>query len=213
MSDFDSPWKEALDVYFGALLALFAAAGPRGYRLGAWIRADGQRVPADCARIGGRPAICRQAGESLAKRRPRAMAPHSRGGANRRGGKIRTENVREYNYRLFDRYNREAVSLAVLGDDNPQWRPDHFGYSRWGFETRIRFPVIKLLDYADRQAELEQNDNPFATIVLAHLAAIQTKNKEIERYGRKARLIKSLYRRGMDIETKSGILCQASSIG
>jgi len=35
-----------------------------------------------------------------------------------------------YNYRLFDRYNREVVSLAVLGDDNPCWRPDSFGYRR-----------------------------------------------------------------------------------
>ena len=28
-----------------------------------------------------------------------------------------------YNYRLFDRYDRPVVSLAVLGDASPTWRP------------------------------------------------------------------------------------------
>jgi hypothetical protein len=28
-----------------------------------------------------------------------------------------------YNYRLFDRYDRPVVSLAVLADASPTWRP------------------------------------------------------------------------------------------
>jgi hypothetical protein len=39
------------------------------------------------------------------------------------------------------------VSLGVLGDTLPTWRPNHFGYQRWGCEVGIRFPIIKLLDY------------------------------------------------------------------
>ena len=31
-----------------------------------------------------------------------------------------------YSYRIYDRYRRPPVSLAVLCDDNPTWRPDHF---------------------------------------------------------------------------------------
>ena len=27
-----------------------------------------------------------------------------------------------YNYRIFDRYNRDVVSVAVLGDDRANWR-------------------------------------------------------------------------------------------
>ena len=49
-----------------------------------------------------------------------------------------------YNYRLFGKYNREVASFAVLGDDNPGWRPESFGYKRWGTEAGLRFP--------DRQA-------------------------------------------------------------
>jgi hypothetical protein len=31
-----------------------------------------------------------------------------------------------YNYRLYDKYNQAAVSLAVLADDRPDWRPRQF---------------------------------------------------------------------------------------
>ena len=80
-----------------------------------------------------------------------------------------------YNYRLFDRYNREVASLAVLGDDNPRWRPDCFGYSRWGLHAGIRFPVVKLLDYTEHGERLQESRNPFAMVVLAHLATRQTR--------------------------------------
>jgi hypothetical protein len=34
-----------------------------------------------------------------------------------------------YSYRVCDRYRRPVVSLAVLCDDNPNWRPDNFGHN------------------------------------------------------------------------------------
>ncbi len=102
-----------------------------------------------------------------------------------------------YNYRLFDRYNREVVSLAVLGDDNPLWRPDNLGYRRWGFEAGIRFPVVKLLDYAEHRQELEAIPNPFASVVLAHLETLETRQDPEQRYARKIRLVKRFYQRGM----------------
>ncbi len=41
-----------------------------------------------------------------------------------------------YHYRIFDKYNRrEVVSFAVLGDDNPNWRPQSYTYQRWGTEV------------------------------------------------------------------------------
>ena len=33
-----------------------------------------------------------------------------------------------YNVRAFDRYNQTVVSLAVLTDDRPDWRPERFDY-------------------------------------------------------------------------------------
>lgn len=52
-----------------------------------------------------------------------------------------------YNYRIFDRYDRSVASLAILGDDNIEWRPNQFGYDLFGCKVDFQFPVIKLLDY------------------------------------------------------------------
>jgi hypothetical protein len=73
-----------------------------------------------------------------------------------------------YNYRIFDRYDRSVASLAILGDDNINWRPSQFGYDLFGCTVDFQFPVIKLLDYKQRLSELEASRNPFATVVMAH---------------------------------------------
>ncbi|MDQ2694421.1 MAG: cytosolic protein, partial [Pseudomonadota bacterium] len=99
-----------------------------------------------------------------------------------------------YNYRLFDRYRKPVVSLAVLGDRATQWRPDGFGYRRWGCEMGIRFPLVKLLDC--RGQDLEAERNPFAVVVLAHLKALETAGDEEGRYRWKMRLVRGLYERG-----------------
>ena len=52
-----------------------------------------------------------------------------------------------YAYRLFDRYAREIVSLAVLADPTPGWRPRRFAVGRWGSRLGLTFPSVKLTDY------------------------------------------------------------------
>jgi hypothetical protein len=71
-----------------------------------------------------------------------------------------------YNYRIFDHYDRRVVSLAVLGDDDPNWRPSSYRDELWGWSVRMDFPAVKLLDYAGRDAELEADNSPFARVVL-----------------------------------------------
>lgn len=105
-----------------------------------------------------------------------------------------------YNYRLFDRYNREVARFAILGDDNPRWRPESFSYRRWGVEAGLWFPIVKLLDYSDRRRELEESENPFATFILAHLDTLETRGDQGERKERKFRLTKRLLERGWDAE-------------
>lgn len=99
-----------------------------------------------------------------------------------------------YHYRIFDRYDREVVSLAVLGDDQPNWRPQEYGYGRWGCEMRLQFPIVKLLDYV--WEELEASDNPFAVVVMAHRQTQNTRQNAQERLQWKLNLIKRLYRQG-----------------
>jgi hypothetical protein len=105
-----------------------------------------------------------------------------------------------YNYRLFDRYNRTVVSLAILGDDRATWRPDRFASDLWGCSVAFQFPIVKLLDYAAQVPALAANPNPFAAVVLAHLKAQETRTDEDARRVWKVWLVKGLYERGLGAE-------------
>jgi hypothetical protein len=87
--------------------------------------------------------------------------------------------------------------LAVLADEQATWRPDRFGFSRLGCVLDFRFPVVKLLDYAERWQELEQHPNPFATFALAHLKTQETRHAPQARLEWKSRLVKRLYERSL----------------
>lgn len=100
-----------------------------------------------------------------------------------------------YNLRLRERYGNAVVSLAVLTDSDPRYRPSAFEYRRWGFHLRMAFPVVKLLDYRGLEKDLEMNPNPFAIVVLAHLARVDRPTVEGV-YRSKWRLVKLLYQRG-----------------
>ncbi len=101
-----------------------------------------------------------------------------------------------YNIRSFQRYNKPVVTLAVLTDEQPAWRPDHFEYGRWGGRTRIDFLPVKLLDHKGREAALHGDANPFAQVVLAHLQALAVGQDAAARKRYKAQLVKGLYDRG-----------------
>jgi hypothetical protein len=89
-----------------------------------------------------------------------------------------------------------VVSLAVLGDASPTWRPTRYEQNLWGCRVGIEFPVVKLRDYAARWDALEASDNPFATAVMAHLQARATRRNPEDRLQWKLRLIRRLYERG-----------------
>ncbi|MCB2264115.1 MAG: cytosolic protein, partial [Candidatus Thiosymbion ectosymbiont of Robbea hypermnestra] len=81
-----------------------------------------------------------------------------------------------YNYRLFDRYACPIASLAVLADEDAGWRPDSYGFEVLGCRHTLEFPIVKLIDYADRAESLEANPNPFALVTAAHLHTRRTKS-------------------------------------
>ena len=106
------------------------------------------------------------------------------------------ERIYVYNYRIYDRYRRKVASLIVLGDDSPTWRPSEFGYELLGTTINIRYPVVKLLDKMQDWDALEENTNPFATVVMAHLKASQTRKDREERLRWKLSLTRRLYQQG-----------------
>jgi hypothetical protein len=103
------------------------------------------------------------------------------------------ERMYVYHYRLFDRYRRDVVSLAVLTDAQGGFRPSGFERERWGCSLRFRFPMVKLLDWRDRAAALEADRNPFALVALAQLQAVAHRGPARKRV--KLRLIRFLYAR------------------
>jgi hypothetical protein len=102
-----------------------------------------------------------------------------------------------YNYRIFDRYDHEVISLAVLTDDDEKFRPNTYRVVRCGFEYSFRFPTVKLLDYNKNWEQLEANPSPFAIVVMAHLKVQQLK-KPNEKLAWKLKLFRMLYERGYE---------------
>ena len=105
-----------------------------------------------------------------------------------------------YNYRAFDRYGVDVVSLALLADEQRNYRPQCFEIQHWDFHCRFKFPIIKLMDYREHWERLTHSPNPFALLVMAHLKAQETRKSEAERYSWKITLVKMLYERGFTQE-------------
>ena len=104
-----------------------------------------------------------------------------------------------YNVLIRIRYEREAVSLAVLTDETRSFRPGRYLERRAGQKLLFRFPVVKILDYERRREELEASRNPFALVVLAHLEARGVESPE-KRFEVRFALARKLYSRGFGRE-------------
>ncbi len=104
--------------------------------------------------------------------------------------------VYDYNDLIRRKYKLDVESFAILSDPDPNFRPDH--YLRQGKRKRLlfEFEMVKLLDYRQQLERLEQDDNPFALVVMAHLEAQRLKNSPLELKEVKFRLLKLLFSRG-----------------
>ncbi|WP_179953107.1 hypothetical protein [Desulfobotulus mexicanus] len=106
-----------------------------------------------------------------------------------------------YNFRIFDRYDRDVVSLGVLTDRQESFRPDSYARELWGCSLDFRFPIVKLMDWEDeeRWEELENSDNVFALVVMAQIKAKSCKSKD-ELKAWKFHLVKLMYQRNYSKE-------------
>src|SRR5947209_19238484 len=172
-TDYDSPWKEALDVYFEPFLALLF---PGVHAQIDWSRGH-ESLDKEFQQVVREAELGRRYVDKLVKVWTKEgiecwVLIHVEVQTAREAEFPRRMYV--YNYRIFDRYNRPVASLAVLADDDPSWRPDEFRQSLFGCEAGIRFRPVKLLDFAAYEAMMEASTNPFAKVVLAHLKARET---------------------------------------
>ncbi|MDB9337887.1 Rpn family recombination-promoting nuclease/putative transposase [Nodularia spumigena CS-1038] len=99
-----------------------------------------------------------------------------------------------YNYRAFDLYQKPVISLAILGDETNSWRPSSYQYVLGSSQLIFNFSSVKLLDY--QWEELEQSNNIFAIVVMAHLKTKATNSNLSAREQWKWNLARLLYERG-----------------
>jgi hypothetical protein len=193
--DYDSPWKEGMELYFKELMLFFfpdisaRIAWDKGYQ---FLDKELQQVVRD-AEIGRRHADKLVRVWSL-ENEPFHVMIHIEVQSDKDQDFARRMYV--YNYRIFDKSCRPVTSLAILADENPSWRPGAYSSEQWGCEVHFKFPTVKLFDYSDKIDRLLEKTNPFAIITAAHLKTKATKDNPQERYTWKWTITRALYEKG-----------------
>ncbi len=194
-ADYDSPWKEALAKYLPDAFALFF---PDVATQIDWSRPH-QALDTELQRVTRDANLGRRLADTLVQvwRRDGSDAwvlIHIEVQGQPDPDFARRMFV--YYYRIFDHHSRPIMSVAILGDEQPDWRPAHFTQDLWGCAVELRYPVVKLLDWRERDAELAASANPFSVVVRAYLAAQATVGAMEARGRAKLGLIRGLYERG-----------------
>ena len=203
-SDYDSAWKETIRQFFPECLAFFypalydAIAWSQGYT---FLEKELHKITRD-SKTGKRYAdmliqVYLLTGEEMWVLIHIEVQSQVEAGFE--------ERMFIYHYRIYDHYHRPVISLAILIDNQANWRPHQFSYQFFGCRLQLDFPVIKLLDYNNRSEELANDPSPFAVITLAQLHALSAKESESNRYQTKFSLIKMLYQRGYSKEQILGL--------
>ena len=202
-TDFDGAWKEALERYLEPFLAL---CFPQAHGDIDWTTPP-QFLDTELQQVAPDEPQGRQHVDKLVR-------------IFRRGGddawvlvhvEVQSQRDRDfaqrmfrYHARLYDRYQRQVVSIAVLGDEEANWQPDRFSYGLWGCELALTFPVVKLLAF-DAHA-LTDEPNIFAMVILLHRDAQDTRHDPQERMRRKVAHYRRVLQRGHQADDVRALL-------
>lgn len=195
--DFDSPWKDIIELYFEEFIAFFF---PVAHADIDWI-CPVEFLDKELQQVVRDAEFGRRYVDKLAKvwrkdGTEQWVLAHIEVQGNYEGSF--DERMYTYNYRLFDRYKRRVASFAVLTDDNPDWKPGNYESQLWGCTLSFVFPVAKLTEYKAQWAMLETSHNPFAVVIMAHLKTQETRHSTDQRRFWKFYLIRHLYERGYE---------------
>lgn len=195
--DYDNPWKETLDVFFSEIVEL---AAPDLHAAVDWSR-GWESLEQELSRIVGDGGASVAHVDKLMRvwltsGEEEWLLTHievqSQAQAEFPGRMI------DYASRIRSAYDRWPVSLAILADDRPDWRPDRFFWSQYGSSLEFRFRTMKLLDYADSGGGGPAS--PLRLLIQAHLETLGTKNRADERRQRKIGLVRRLFAYGWSRE-------------
>lgn len=195
-SDFDSPWKEALEVYFPQFLELLL---PEVYRDINWQRPH-EFLDKELQQVVRDSEAGRRHADKLVK-------VFTLDGSETwvlihvevQGRADRHFNARMYRYyyRLQDKYpQRRIASVAILTERGARQGIGRHEQQLWQTRLSFNFPVVDLQRWGQDRPSLENSTNPFAVVVLAQLEAHRTRGDADARLVTKFILMKRLYRRG-----------------
>ncbi len=102
-----------------------------------------------------------------------------------------------YHCKLVSQQKMPLMSLIILGDENPNWRPERYQHEVLGSEVILKFQTVKLLDYKNRLEDIRASKNPFGFFVIAHLKTLETKKNLKKRFDYKEEITKELLEEGL----------------
>lgn len=195
MTDFDSPWKEAVDCFLQDFLKLLF---PLVHDVVDWNR-EPEFLDKELQQIVRDAELGRRFVDKLVKvwlldGREQWVLIHIEVQGDEEWGFERR--MFEYFMRLTDAYDRPVISLAVLADENPDWRPRAYESELCGCRILFEYPIAKLMDWSERWSELESSQNRIAFAVMAHLKSKETRRDPEARLMWKLNLCRNLYRAG-----------------
>jgi hypothetical protein len=143
-ANYDEPWKEALSEYFEPFLCFFF---PEVHQLIDWIKVP-QSLDKELKRITASSKTKNRFADKLYKvwllsGEEVWILIHIE--IQSQYEESFPQRMYIYNYRAFDLYHRPVISLAILGDERVNWRPDSYDYTIAGCEVSLKFPTVKLM--------------------------------------------------------------------
>lgn len=106
----------------------------------------------------------------------------------------------QYQYRIFDKFNKKVVAIAIYTDGHKTFKPNEYKDSFFGTEISYKFNTYKILDQKNNIDELKNNKNPFALVVLTSLYYLESKKDENKRYNFKLELTRLLLQKGYKLK-------------
>jgi len=104
----------------------------------------------------------------------------------------------EYYYRIYDRYRKPTVALAIFIDENKSYEPSQFTQNFAGTKINYKYRTYKILKASEKQ--LLNSANPFSLVILAAKYAITAKNDNERLSKFKYKLIRLLLERNFSFE-------------
>lgn len=83
-----------------------------------------------------------------------------------------------YYYRIWDKYRQRTTAVAILTDENKNFRPTRFEQSFLGTKLVFEFNSFKILDQSEDA--LSESDNLFAQVILTVMTALRAKSLDDE---------------------------------